>query len=79
MTVWAGLIALGLGLGASLFLPVPQNLKTSFDEDGTDAAFTIALMTALEHALKAEDEITASASSKAEMLKLRPMIHRLHR
>ncbi|MYC73212.1 MAG: tetratricopeptide repeat protein [Gemmatimonadetes bacterium] len=31
MTVWAGLIALGLGLGASLFLPVPQNLKTSFD------------------------------------------------
>ena len=31
MTVWAGLIALGLGLGFSLFLPVPQNLKTSFD------------------------------------------------
>ena len=31
MTVWAGLIALGLGLGASLYLPVPQNLKTSFD------------------------------------------------
>ena len=31
MTVWAGLIALGLGLGASLFLPVPQNLKTNFD------------------------------------------------
>ena len=31
MTVWAGLLALGLGLGASLFLPVPQNLKTSFD------------------------------------------------
>ena len=31
MTVWAGLIALGLGLGGSLFLPVPQNLKTSFD------------------------------------------------
>lgn len=31
MTVWAGLIVLGLGLGASLFLPVPQNLKTSFD------------------------------------------------
>lgn len=31
MTVWAGLLALGLGLGASIFLPVPQNLKTSFD------------------------------------------------
>jgi tetratricopeptide (TPR) repeat protein len=31
MTVWVGLIALGMGLGASLFLPVPQNLKTSFD------------------------------------------------
>ena len=31
MTVWAGLLALGLGLGASFFLPVPQNLKTSFD------------------------------------------------
>ncbi len=31
MTVWAGLIVLGLGLGASIFLPVPQNLKTSFD------------------------------------------------
>ncbi len=30
MTVWAGLIALGVGLGASIFLPVPQNLKTSF-------------------------------------------------
>ena len=31
MTVWAGLLALGLGLGASVFLPVPQNLRTSFD------------------------------------------------
>jgi len=31
MTVWVGLLALGLGLGASLFLPVPQNLKTNFD------------------------------------------------
>ncbi len=31
MTVWAGIIALGMGLGASIFLPVPQNLKTSFD------------------------------------------------
>ena len=28
MTVIVGIIALGLGLGASLFLPVPQNLKT---------------------------------------------------
>ena len=31
MTVWVGLLALGLGMGASLFLPVPQNLKTNFD------------------------------------------------
>ena len=31
MTVWAGLIALGLGLGASFFMPVPQSLKTEFD------------------------------------------------
>ena len=31
MTVWVGLLALGLGLGTSLFLPVPQNLKTNFD------------------------------------------------
>ena len=31
MTVWVGLIALGLGLGASFFMPVPQNLKTEFD------------------------------------------------
>lgn len=31
MTIWLGFIALGLGLGASLFMPVPQNLKTSFD------------------------------------------------
>ena len=31
MTVWVGLIALGIGLGASLFMPVPQNLKTNFD------------------------------------------------
>jgi len=31
MTVIVGIIALGLGLGASLFLPVPQNLKTAFD------------------------------------------------
>ena len=31
MTVWLGIIALSLGLGTSLFLPVPQNLKTSFD------------------------------------------------
>ena len=31
MTVWVGVIALGLGLGASFFMPVPQNLKTEFD------------------------------------------------
>ncbi|MEW6756575.1 MAG: tetratricopeptide repeat protein, partial [Candidatus Latescibacterota bacterium] len=31
MTVWVGLLVLGIGLGASLFLPVPQTLKTSFD------------------------------------------------
>ena len=31
MTVWIGLIVLGLGLGGSLFMPVPQNLKTNFD------------------------------------------------
>ena len=31
MTVWVGLLTLGLGMGASLFLPVPQNLKTNFD------------------------------------------------
>lgn len=31
MTIWVGLIALGLGLGTSLFLPVPQTLKTNFD------------------------------------------------
>ena len=31
MTIWVGLIALGLGLGTSLFLPVPQTLKTHFD------------------------------------------------
>ena len=31
MTVWLGIIALSLGLGTSLFLPVPQNLRTSFD------------------------------------------------
>ena len=31
MTIWVGLIALGLGLGTSLFLPVPQSLKTNFD------------------------------------------------
>ena len=31
MTIWIGLIALGLGLGTSLFLPVPQTLKTNFD------------------------------------------------
>jgi len=30
MTVWIGLIVLGLGLGGSLFMPVPQNLKTDF-------------------------------------------------
>ena len=31
MTVWAGFIMLGLGVGASIFLPVPQSLKTGFD------------------------------------------------
>lgn len=31
MSIWVGLIALGLGLGGSLFLPVPQTLKTNFD------------------------------------------------
>jgi tetratricopeptide (TPR) repeat protein len=31
MAVWIGLIALGLGLGSSLFLPVPQNLRTNFE------------------------------------------------
>jgi tetratricopeptide (TPR) repeat protein len=31
MTLWIGLIALGLGLGTSLFIPVPQTLKTNFD------------------------------------------------
>ena len=31
MTIWIGLIALGLGVGTSLFLPVPQTLKTNFD------------------------------------------------
>ena len=31
MTVWLGLIVLGLGVGTSLFLPVPQSLKTKFD------------------------------------------------
>src|SRR5512139_3714835 len=31
MTVWVGLLAIAVGWGASLFLPVPQNLKTSFD------------------------------------------------
>ena len=31
MTIWIGLIALGLGLGTSLLLPVPQTLKTNFD------------------------------------------------
>ena len=31
MTVLAGFIILGLGVGASLFLPVPQGLKTKFD------------------------------------------------
>ncbi|MDA0335361.1 MAG: tetratricopeptide repeat protein [bacterium] len=31
MTIWVGLIALGLGLSTSLFLPVPQTLKTNFD------------------------------------------------
>ncbi len=31
MAVVIGLIALGIGLGSSLFLPVPQSLKTNFD------------------------------------------------
>ncbi|MEE2657985.1 MAG: tetratricopeptide repeat protein [Candidatus Latescibacterota bacterium] len=31
MTIWIGLIALGLGVGTSFFLPVPQTLRTSFD------------------------------------------------
>ena len=31
MTVWAGFIILGLGVGTSVFLPVPQSLKTNFD------------------------------------------------
>jgi len=31
MTVWLGVIALALGMGTSIFLPVPQTLKTSFD------------------------------------------------
>ena len=31
MSIWVGLIALGVGLGTSLFLPVPQTLKTNFD------------------------------------------------
>ena len=31
MAVVIGLIALGVGLGTSLFLPVPQSLKTNFD------------------------------------------------
>jgi TolA-binding protein len=31
MTVWVGLLAIAVGWGASLFLPVPQNLKTNFD------------------------------------------------
>ncbi|MEW6754960.1 MAG: tetratricopeptide repeat protein [Candidatus Latescibacterota bacterium] len=31
MTVWVGLIAIAVGWSASLFLPVPQNLKTNFD------------------------------------------------
>ena len=31
MTIWIGLIALGLGLGTSLLLPVPQTLKTNFN------------------------------------------------
>ena len=28
MTVWVGLVALAVGFGASLFMPVPQSLKT---------------------------------------------------
>ena len=31
MSIWVGLIALGVGLGTSFFLPVPQTLKTNFD------------------------------------------------
>jgi TolA-binding protein len=31
MTVWVGLVALAVGFGASLFMPVPQSLKTNFD------------------------------------------------
>ena len=31
MTVWLGVVALVLGVGTSLFLPVPQSLKTKFD------------------------------------------------
>jgi len=31
MTALLGIIVLGVGLGASLFLPVPQTLKTNFD------------------------------------------------
>ncbi len=31
MVVWLGLVAVGLGLGASVFMPVPQNLMTNFD------------------------------------------------
>ena len=31
MTVWLGVIVLSLGVGTSLFLPVPQSLKTKFD------------------------------------------------
>ena len=31
MTVWVGLVALVVGFGASLFMPVPQSLKTNFD------------------------------------------------
>jgi len=30
MSIWVGLIALGVGLGSSFFLPVPQTLKTNF-------------------------------------------------
>ena len=31
MTALLGIIVLGVGLGASLFLPVPQTLRTNFD------------------------------------------------
>lgn len=31
MVIWLGLVAVGLGLGASVFMPVPQNLMTNFD------------------------------------------------